>query len=440
LIGPFSLNFKTEKQPQQAGIIYIRPDGSIDPPTAPIQRINSAKIFTNSLIDSGSVGKGDVYAFTANVMGSIMIERDGVTIDGGGHTIQGVGNITSVSGGTQYVGPPNYSAIELWYKTGITVQNYVINGFSVPIALHKSTHNIIQNITVLQSDYPASILLDNSSYNIIRQNRAKTGNIGVFMNFLSHSNIVSDNIITDCGTGIWILSWNNTISGNMIQRTLEGIYISGPNGDPDHPYIGMNNTIISNNLTQNSGAIELSDSSNNIISKNNLLLNQFGIVGGDQNSYGNIYSENNIQENQIGIQMVYNAAVYRNNFINNSRQVDFASYHNSHSPTPNADIWDNGKEGNYWSDYSVNYPNPEEFGNSGTYNTPYAPYPDNLDNHPLVKPVEVQLGSKDSGTKSWNPEYTLWITITIIAAATVLLFIAFAKKSRNRFRYQTSAR
>ena len=59
---------------EAAGTIYIRADGSIDPPTAPISR------------------DGDTYTFTDNIYDSIVIQRGDVVVDGAGYTLQGTGS------------------------------------------------------------------------------------------------------------------------------------------------------------------------------------------------------------------------------------------------------------------------------------------------------------------------------------------------------------
>lgn len=50
------------------GTIYIRADGSIDPPSSPIE--------TNDKI---------LYVFSSDINGSITVERNSITIDGKGH-------------------------------------------------------------------------------------------------------------------------------------------------------------------------------------------------------------------------------------------------------------------------------------------------------------------------------------------------------------------
>jgi hypothetical protein len=65
-------------QPVRAsGIIYIRADGSIDPPTAPIQR------------------NRDVYTLTGNITSDadgIVVERSNIIIDANGYKLQGNGS------------------------------------------------------------------------------------------------------------------------------------------------------------------------------------------------------------------------------------------------------------------------------------------------------------------------------------------------------------
>ncbi len=48
--------------------------------------------------------------------------------------------------------------------------------------------------------------------------------------------------------------------------------------------------------------------------------------------------------------------------------------------------WDNGFEGNYWSDYEEKYPDAQELDGSGIWDTPYDIDWNNRDNFPLVQP------------------------------------------------------
>jgi len=64
---------------EAAGTIYIRADGRIDPPTAPISTVDNV-----------------TYTFSDNIYDSIVIERDNIVVDGSGYTVQGSGSGTGV--------------------------------------------------------------------------------------------------------------------------------------------------------------------------------------------------------------------------------------------------------------------------------------------------------------------------------------------------------
>src|SRR4030042_1983715 len=83
-----------------AGTIYIRADGSIDPPTANI-----------------TSGDNVTYTFIDDFYGRIEIERSSIVIDGTGHTIQG-------TGGNGF----HWNGIG-----GITIKNLNIRGFDIAV-------------------------------------------------------------------------------------------------------------------------------------------------------------------------------------------------------------------------------------------------------------------------------------------------------------------
>ena len=90
-------------QPAKAqGIIYIRADGSIDPPTAPISSIDNV-----------------TYIFTDNVNETMKVERDNIVVDGAGHI--------------SYV---DYSAvgIDLSVRNNVTIRDMTIEGYDWSLA------------------------------------------------------------------------------------------------------------------------------------------------------------------------------------------------------------------------------------------------------------------------------------------------------------------
>ncbi|MEM3699489.1 MAG: hypothetical protein QXL57_01285 [Candidatus Bathyarchaeia archaeon] len=77
LIGALALTFNVrEAESDWNGTVYIRADGSVDPPDAPIVTFDNV-----------------TYTLTDNITSSgdgIIVERDNIIIDGSGYTIQGL--------------------------------------------------------------------------------------------------------------------------------------------------------------------------------------------------------------------------------------------------------------------------------------------------------------------------------------------------------------
>jgi len=129
------------------------------------------------------------------------------------------------------------------------------------------------------------------------------------------STIVDGN---ETGSVISIRANSVSIEGFTIKRSglLANEYDSGI--FVDH---SSGNNISHNTITNNYYGISLYSSVNNVVSENTITDNDFGIIVFD--------SSNNV--------------IFHNNFVNNDPQ---AYSYNS------INVWDNGKEGNYWSDYT----------------------------------------------------------------------------------------
>jgi hypothetical protein len=56
---------------------------------------------------------------------------------------------------------------------------------------------------------------------------------------------------------------------------------------------------------------------------------------------------------------------------------------------PQRNVWDDSKEGNYWSDYVTRYPNATEIDGSGIWDTTYVISENNQDSYPLMSPVAI---------------------------------------------------
>jgi len=123
-------------------------------------------------------------------------------------------------------------------------------------------------------------------------------------------------------------------------------------------------------------------------------------------SLNNIISRNNIVMNTDGIELSEssNNRIYHNNFMDNTQQVYIQPYGYSN-------FWDDGvSEGNYWSDYEDMYPDAEEIDWTSIWDTPYVIDENNQDNYPLV------------------PEFSSFLILPLFMIATLLAVIVYKRK------------
>ena len=229
--------------------------------------------------------------------------------------------------------------------------------------------------------------------NIIINNMAGISNefFGKFKNNQIIGNIIEKNryggIEIEGGSG-------NTIKENKISYNRDGIILIDAISTPFHPS-GARENIISNNVIGNNkeSNIVLSFAWNNIIENNSFANADTGIMI--------IYSLNNLIENNSikNCRGVYiaegsnNNTVYHNSIKNCDRGIHIRGKSNNNTIYCNKflnnkenaydecnNTWDNGKEGNYWSDYH-GYDN----NNDGIGDIPYyINGGENMDRYPLI--------------------------------------------------------
>ena len=337
LIGMLTSAFNI--QPVKAsGTIYIRADGSIDPPTAPISTTDNI-----------------VYTFADNISDSIVVERDNIVVDGAGYTVQG--------GGTG-------AGIDLSYRNNVSVKNVKVAGFATGIYLYHSNGNFLSRNNI--SENVLAMILYSSAGNTLSNNSiTETIDCCIILTHSSYNNIVSGNVVANSGGDAINLykSTSNLVYGNVIFNCSFGIYLR----EEDQRNIISNNTIIGCG-TYGLGVVYRS--SNNTLSGNSIINNAEGVFLGG--AWDNVIFGNSIVNNSYGIyfgENVYDNRFYHNNLIDNSLQAYIFE--------PQINIWDDGypSGGNYWSDYTG-----VDSDGDGIGDTPYVIDANNTDPYPLMYP------------------------------------------------------
>ena len=155
--------------------IRIMFDGSIFPANVPIQR------------------NGDVYTFTDNVYGQIVVDRDNIVIDGAGYSLQGTRFLQGTYNGSQE---------DLWLIGEGQYQEY--NGTVVPWTVGidvatKTTHNLtVKNLNII--------------------------NFGIGIYIWTPNNTITGCAVSDSIVGILLAGDYNTLTNNYIAHNVKGIF------------------------------------------------------------------------------------------------------------------------------------------------------------------------------------------------------------------------
>jgi parallel beta-helix repeat protein len=182
LILSSSLSLVYDIQPVRAeGTIYIRADGSIDPPTANITTFDNI-----------------TYTFTGIIYDEIDVERSNIIVDGDGNVLQGPGWGTNSNG------------IYIYAASNVTIKNLKIESFGSGILLNSTSFSVLSQNNI--TDNVQGVCLWQSSNNSISGNNI-TKNL--FMSSISYS---SNNTLTENTMEILHIqdSFGNTIVGNTI--------------------------------------------------------------------------------------------------------------------------------------------------------------------------------------------------------------------------------
>jgi parallel beta-helix repeat protein len=317
--------------------IYIKNDGSVDPPTVPLQRT------------------GNTYTFTSNIDNTIEVQRPNIMLNGNGFALtkpavntEGLMMPIGWLPGVSVVGMNNVTIMDITFEsciTGVTVEN------SSSVTISRNTIRECESGIVVLSSFDINILGNNIVY-------FSTG-----IHFLPSNPKAS--------SPHHIKIERNQISGNSNQ-----VPATPPQPEQYGIWGGFSGSqMTGNNLTNIKGIALYYTGSNNLIVGNNFQDNYEGILFSE-------YSELSV-----------NNTIYGNNFNHNSENVVVPFIRN-----PPINFWDNGTVGNYWSDYNGADVNGNGVGDTPyIIETVYQDYDLNKnvtvqegkDNYPLMVPFDI---------------------------------------------------
>jgi len=203
------------------------------------------------------------------------------------------------------------------YISGFTIRNsgLGLHEFYSGLHMHFSTSIVIVGNSITNNEF--GIWLEGARNNVIRDNTITHNKYDAIYLGNSNINTISANTITNNTYGVWLenSSCYNVFVGNIITNSSKGIRLAGNSN---------NNAVYDNTLKDNDDGVDLSSSFNTIY-ENTLRDNFHGIYSLSSSDVGNI--------------------LYRNNFINNTKQVFLRD-------DSLVEAWNNGLEGNYWSGYT----------------------------------------------------------------------------------------
>jgi parallel beta-helix repeat protein len=253
--------------------------------------------------------------------------------------------------------------------------------------------------------------------------------------------VINNSIFTENNIGISTEGYDNKITNCKFLDNRIGIAIASCN----------RNTIKKSNFTKSSketqfrtiGGIILDDADNNFITNNTFFELDIGITVYNRAEY-NMIVNNTMQSNSwCAIEIVksdfgpvsHNNKIYHNIFIDNP---GFQAYDDGNNQ------WDNGAEGNYWSDYTG-----DDADEDGIGDTPY----DNIgsyetweksgarDKYPLMEPIrtqdqlsdqaQIQSFTHTSGTVTPGSSGTASVTIKNTGSTTRSFWVGLSYKKQG---------
>jgi nitrous oxidase accessory protein len=235
--------------------------------------------------------------------------------------------------------------------------------------------------------------------------------------------IIGNNIASrSTETGLIISGSDCNITNNVIlgRVNLEG----GSNAIIQNNFYSLilqsaNRNIIDSNTFQ---YLQLTSSSKNIVSKNNISNELVKYAITVRNSTNNLFHSNQVEVTSLWSinlrieSQAQNNTFYSNAFIGQGElvSIDTTAYGN---------FWDNGINGNFWSNY-----NGTDANRDGIGDTPYVINGANVDNYPLMFPYDIENDTVVLPPPEPFPTTLVIASVAAIAAVGAVLLVYFKKR------------
>ena len=352
------------------------------------EAINAASDGDKIYVRSGTYYENVIVAKALSLEGE---NRSTTTIDGGriGNVLEIVVDNVNVTGFTVQNSGSNWPydfCIDLTSRRNCRIEKCVIKNGGYLVYLAYAHNNTVRNSILTNASSYAIYVYEHATDNAIANNSVTACTNGVGIEEYCEDNTVSyNNISSNDYYGIYLLHSNsNSVANNLL--SFNGFI------NPGLVYPGItlmyssNNTMAHNTIYSNTGGIlvrfdrESLPARYNVIEGNVIANNSYGLIlhyGGNQSNPStgtfNQIHENTLKNNGYGIELI---GVDNNTFCHNNilgsvnKQVDTQNLTNA---------WDNGCEGNYWSNYDGS-----DLDNDGVGDT-YLPW-EGVDYYPLMNP------------------------------------------------------
>ncbi|MCW4022231.1 MAG: right-handed parallel beta-helix repeat-containing protein [Candidatus Bathyarchaeota archaeon] len=287
---------------------------------------------------------GNVYTFTGDIAGSMVVFCSDIVIDGAGHTLQGNGSLNGIwMQGQNSVEIKNLHIKNFRYGIHFTYAESLAGCTNITLSQNSLTDNTygIKSMIFSKNNYLEENIIANNTY-------------GVFIHhcpsYVFRNNQLSNNtynLWVDCETSSHMSSYisdiddSNTINGKPITYWVNEKNKTVPVNTGYVALVNCTNITVENFvLTNNSQGILLVATNNSVITRNHLRNNHDGIAfqGSYECCFNNVITKNNITQNtNDGIYAwgAWNTSITKN-IVTNNQEVDISLY-----DCPNAYIVEN---------------------------------------------------------------------------------------------------